>query len=1115
MATNNIPANDAIRSEAQKLSPTLIIGLGGTGGDVLLRIRKKFFEKFGGIEEFPIVSYLWFDTDKNYKDVGAKQFAKKVDFSNTEERLITIADTGSITSHLDQPIYRNIASWWPTGLNVIPRLDDGAGQYRPYSRLGLFYHYSRPETSIRQSIADALGRIQNPAAVQKVMSSPKLKRLKYDAEIQSLGTRNVYIVGSLAGGTGSGLFIDIARIVKAIDPDVIVVGFFLTSRFFPTPKPRMHANTYAALLEWDYYNSHPYKANWSLNENREPINPPLFNYSYILDTPNAAHLVLGVEPDDHKKVYEMVAENVFKDFSHGAFAQAKRSARVNVGQFMGTKWSYPPTDDPKEFTQAFNCHYQSFGLASISVPHDRIITACAHRLAAELIAFWKGEGSQDANVAAIEQDVRAFLPGADVQLDRESILDRLDDAGSNGVKASTASSLLQKLCRSADRLLEQAKGLAPAERPNALEESTSQLRREELNEAGRGQNAGITLRCIEQNADKIIESGARVIERYCNRRIDEQKLSIVSTIMFAERVAEELEKAGKQVGNQLTTVREEISQLENRYTDRLNQMRRHALWSNVTFRKQIVLDYDMFRFREDILGIGGTPEEMDNAPGLFLALRQKAVLEAAQKVYGTLLERLRGVQADKGEFRGGIISRLRQLGRDFDAASEKLRQDAGYFEEKHNEDLSLVLFEPAEIQDKYYLHCVQPGTVEKLSNVLRDNFNLTAAAVKDTNFLKQEGACGKILDCCREFFDRIRSDFHVIDVLFEHFHAAEDRDGRPVVNESMGRELSRVFTSSRFWAYGGTNQMRNFQLREGQQEMHVGLPIVPADAPDAERTRLRREAVKEFLSTKVDSRFRFPDVPDTSEIIFYNDLSGVPLNFFESMYELREIYRELRAADNALHLEARESSKFEDALILTDSEKDRFKSAMSCIVLGSIYDQLWVRTEERRLVFGFSETLRAVESHKRIGEEREAVNYLQQRTDVTEKLLAACKTRLEETYQAAASADLKLQPAARETLVRIGALLAHRMQTLADSAVRQDSGGQVASRTGDWTDLLLIPKMEYYACEQLDEELHQRCQWEGFREQVAAAKLRISDFAEKRDDGRYRLKAAIAAAAKS
>lgn len=1116
MATNNVsPNNEVVRAEAQKLSPTLIIGLGGTGGDVLLRIRKKFFEKFGGIEEFPIVSYLWFDTDKNYKDVGAKQFAKKVDFSNTEERLITISDTGSITSHLDQAVYANIASWWPTGLNVIPRLDDGAGQYRPYSRLGLFYHYARPETSIRQSISDALGRIQSPAAIQKVMSSPKLRRLKYDAEIQSLGTRNVYIIGSLAGGTGSGLFIDIAKIVKAIDPDVILVGFFLTSRFFPNPKPRMHANTYAALLEWDYYNDHRYQANWSLNESREPINPPLFNYSYVLDTPNAAHLVLGIGPDDHKKVYEMVAENVFKDFSHGAFAQAKRSARVNVGQFMGTKWKYPPTQDPREFRQSFNRHYQSFGLASISVPHDRIITACAHRLAADLVAFWKGTGSQDANVAAIEQDVRAFIPAADAQLDGSSILERLDDAGSSGVKASTASSLLQKICRAAGKILDEAKGVSVGERAHFLEDSIGRLRLEELNEAGRGQNAGITLRCIEQNAARVIESGAKAIERQCNRRIDEQKLSVVSTIMFAERVAEEMEKAGRQVGEQLKTVREEAAGLENHYTERLNQMRAHALLSNVTFRKQIVLDYDMFRFRENVLGSGETPGEMDNHPGVLLALRQKAILEAAQNVYATLLEKLRGVQAESGEFRGGIISRLRQLERDFDLAADRLRQDAIYFEEKHNEDLSLVLFESEEIQNKYYPHCVQPESVKRLSDLLKDQYNLTAAAVKDTNFLKQEGASGKILDCCREFFDRIRSDFHVIDVLFDRFHAAEDRDGRPVVNDNMARELSRVFASSRFWAYGGANQMRNFQLERGQEEMHVGLPVVPADAPDAERTRRRREAVKEFLASRVDGRFRFPDIPDTSEIIFYNDLSGVPLNYFESMYELRDAYRNLRAADNALHLEAKESSKFEDVLILTDTEKARLRNAMSCIVLGSIYDELWVKPEERRVIFGFTEMVRAVEAHKRIGEEREAVNYLQQRTDVTDRLLGICKSRLDEAYQGAGSNDSKAQAEARATLVRIGALLANRMQSLANSAVRADSDGKPGNITGDWTDLPLIQKMEYYACEQLDEDLHQRCRWEGFRDQVNQAKPRIADFAEKREDGRYRLKIATALAARS
>ena len=81
MGANGMAVDAITRTQAQQLSPTLIIGLGGTGGDILLRIRKKFFEKFGSVDEFPIVSYLWFDTDKNYKDVGAKQFARKVDFS--------------------------------------------------------------------------------------------------------------------------------------------------------------------------------------------------------------------------------------------------------------------------------------------------------------------------------------------------------------------------------------------------------------------------------------------------------------------------------------------------------------------------------------------------------------------------------------------------------------------------------------------------------------------------------------------------------------------------------------------------------------------------------------------------------------------------------------------------------------------------------------------------------------------------------------------------------------------------------------------------------------------------------------------------------------------------
>ena len=57
---------------ALQISPTMLIGLGGTGKDVLLRIRRMFFERFGRKEDgtlgFPVIGYLALDTDPGALD---------------------------------------------------------------------------------------------------------------------------------------------------------------------------------------------------------------------------------------------------------------------------------------------------------------------------------------------------------------------------------------------------------------------------------------------------------------------------------------------------------------------------------------------------------------------------------------------------------------------------------------------------------------------------------------------------------------------------------------------------------------------------------------------------------------------------------------------------------------------------------------------------------------------------------------------------------------------------------------------------------------------------------------------------------------------------------------
>ena len=1104
MATNLVNTELANQKlAAQKLSPTLIIGLGGSGGDVLLRIRKKFFEKFGGVDEFPIVSFLWFDTDKNYKDVGAKHFAKKVDFSNTEERMLTVQDTGAITGHLDQDPYRHIASWWPTGLNIIPQLDDGAGQYRPYSRLGFYYHYERPDTSVVHAIEGALKIINHPDSIKKVTNSPNLQRLNYAAELDP-NKRNVYLVGSLAGGTGSGIFLDTSRLVKKLASDAILVGFFLTSRFFSNPKQRMHANSYAALLELDYYNSHPFQPNWSQYEVFRPLDPPMFNYCYLLDTPNAGHISLGGGSDDHSKIYETIAENIFKDFSQGPFAQAKRSARVNVGQFMGTPFVYPrPSvqqsmggEQDRAFRQKFNRHYQSFGLASISLPHDRIITACAHKLAADLILYWKGQGAEDANVAAITQDVDHFLPAEAVALNGDSILERLDDAGANAEKSSASGSLLNKIIRSTEQWWDQALALPAAERAEYLDHKVVTFRTENLNPAVPGQADGAMVRIIEQNSEKILDTGTRAVEQACDDRIDKQKLSVASTIGFAEGVAEAIEKQVKLLLDHLTALREKVEWLESEYTSRLQDLRAHAVRHNLDFRKAIILQYDHLRLLEAVAGMGTSSQEKDDEPGLLLALRQRILLETAIQVCNALVARLRGSKNERGEVRGGIISRLRELDRSFDAVAETLRRDAGYFQETYNADLSLVLFQPADVDQKYYARYVKADTVKRISDQVRDKLHLTAASVKDSNFLKQEGGAAQIITQCREAFEAIRRDYHIVDVLFDHFGGTEKSDGQPVIPDLMAAELSRVFRSARYWAEGGNDEARGYVLGAGQEDLLVGVPTTPTELGSVDSTRInrRREELKNFLHGKVDGRIQFKDIPETSEIIFYNEVSGIPLNFYHSMYDLRTAYLQVRAGDSALHLESKDASKFEDILILTSAEAQKMIAAFRCFTQGAIFDQIWVKPGEPRPVFGYTETVRGVESHPRMGDERATIQFLQMRSDVLEKLMQRSQDRYAAIFMDTRSSDAAVADRGRRAFAQIAAIVAKRLEELGAGADQ-----------GDWNKLPMYQKMEYIALDELNERIHAEVTWQSFEADRNEAKRGLAQFAQRRIDGRYAL----------
>lgn len=228
-------------------NPMLVIGLGGTGIDALLRLKYQINRRFNlpvdpltkkRMDKPANVDFLAFETneqDKNkkYKGIGLDPMNELV--------LLSEAGIGSILQNRSR-LHPSISSWLSPELHIADGIN-GASGVRQGGRLLLF-------TKINQVVD----------AIQK-----KVK------ELQKGTDRKIYIflLTGLSGGTGSGCFLDIAYITRAIldleaggngiDRSDIMGYLFTPDVNLSNPSLSLHTqeyikkNGYAALKELDYW----------------------------------------------------------------------------------------------------------------------------------------------------------------------------------------------------------------------------------------------------------------------------------------------------------------------------------------------------------------------------------------------------------------------------------------------------------------------------------------------------------------------------------------------------------------------------------------------------------------------------------------------------------------------------------------------------------------------------------------------------------------------------------------------------------------------------------------------------------------------------------------------
>ncbi|MGA9994558.1 MAG: tubulin-like doman-containing protein [Pyrinomonadaceae bacterium] len=965
------------------VKPTVIIGIGGSGGDILLRVRKRFYEKYGPLAQFPIVSYLWIDTDATEKDVGAGIFTEQIAFAPSEKLMTTMADTTKVTNDLNQ--HPHIKRWFYPGLTKLQTMTEGAGQIRAYSRLGFFEHY----TKIRNAISHAGSTVRNIENIRTV-------REKHHLET-NIADLQVFVVFSLAGGTGSGMFLDLAFLIKNIFEGnaLTTVGFILMPGLFNPNEDRVFANGYAALKELEYYSyEHKFEVEWSDGVERKIPGPP-FSYTYLIDRVNNANN--NVDFSTREIIFNMVAENIFKDFTQGNFAGYKRGVRVNLDQYMVDQFAFRHLNEHREsiIDQKFITRYSSFGMASITVPADRIEQACAYKLGAEVVDHWGRLSHGEFNASRLTEivftdllpKIRLFEGNLSAQGAIEQRHDiqnaLLDDGRKQGQKIQNLiTQAVGQTAREVRDGVHRQKGQSLAQYLRAgVERELGKLR----NDKQDPQQWGDYSRAVHFNKEELADTSQKLLYKEIGRVVNEEHQSVGYAIALLRQMANVMRDENREYIPALQRLVErtikEAEESRRRLDHLLAEIARHEMRSNWDGRKGTILRYDIQRFEE-------------LAPRHLNAVLLTQVRIAAIEICTRLIAYIGMAESTEGGemYKEGLIGELYTLGGQLENLKRRLEVKYEHFKEPTKSDLSLMLYNSNDIEANYlpkYLGTGERRTQQVQSigdQILQE---LRTSVMDLPRVMKQHGGMEaietQIRDLARKPFDKLKQDFDVLDTLWKKYPDEAELES----------QVRFIYKKAKFWLHGG-NRPRSYVLSPERHKILVGVPQHTADM-----TKL--EDFKRLLNSRItepgDPALSIQELPDRSEIVFYSEVGGIPINWANPIPEYRQKYISKQAEGEELHTDHNEI-KFDDLVVLDDRERAELEEAHECFLLGVIFGEIKPEKDAAgRIRYVWSEQIGLVGKEKTIplGIEMRALAELISKKSTRAKLMARNRDHLDRT----------------------------------------------------------------------------------------------------------------------
>ncbi len=261
--------------QKKTLTTTLYVGIGGTGANILLQIKKCFIDSYGEIP--PMIGFLAIDTDNGSESKTTRSNTGTLIKLDASESLICSIQNALSTYYVGLSEF----SWLPKrnvkNLALLTGL--GAGQVRSNGRFLALYNRTKIENAIKNKIAE----------INAILPLDS----KYSTLISKSFNATVNVFSSVAGGTGSGMLIDVLGLINKstsenslncrVFPYLLLPDIFKTINQGPA-MANVYYNAYGILRELDYIMN--LKDSEEIDLGYHKVGHSLFEYAFVFNNFN-------------------------------------------------------------------------------------------------------------------------------------------------------------------------------------------------------------------------------------------------------------------------------------------------------------------------------------------------------------------------------------------------------------------------------------------------------------------------------------------------------------------------------------------------------------------------------------------------------------------------------------------------------------------------------------------------------------------------------------------------------------------------------------------------------------------------------------------------------------